>query len=438
MGEAQRQCAKFDAPVACDGLTATGLEIFPLEGTTVLANGRSFFTPCHVPEYLPNGYVERNSCPKPFIHTGDEERVCEVACPRQSLSDGQWLGHMTVTTVFAYLGLFFGSIAFISLTLHPLKRDFPKNVINFQILAATLMVTAFWISHLVYGDGPAYRGVWCRNDYEVARRDVSACAAQSFFMYVFNLSLVSWYLVVAVMMLRAVLSIDIPSKLKWPVIFTIHSLCWGVPIIVWIILISTDSISSFGSFPCFVDADLWGRYGQEVLFWYPVTIMLALGLIIITISTGYTIYRTGKRGLRKQVRLILYLLYNFAANSWIVFYHYYVFGRRDYWTDNFAEWARCSATSLHECTLYCGMEFWLYYIQGIVYASQALVLAMIVLLDREIWYWWRDAIRRHILRQEIDDRAEAMKRVRAVQARLEKTPTTGSSETSGVGWGVDD
>jgi len=78
-------------------------------------------------------------------------------------------------------------------------------------------------------------------------------------------------------------------------------------------------------------------------------------------------------------------------------------------------------------------------IQAIVYSSQPLVLALIVLLDREIWYWWRDAIRRHVLRQEVDDRAEAMKRVRAVQARLEKSPTPGSSETSGgAGWGVDE
>merc|ERR1712217_56805 len=112
-------------------------------------------------------------------------------------------------------------------------------------------------------------------------------------MYVFNFSLVSWHLEVAIMMLRAVLNINIPSKLKWPIILTLHGLCWGVPIIIWIILISTDSISSFGSFPCFIDADLWGRYLAEVVFWYPITIMLALGLVIITISTGYTIYRTG-------------------------------------------------------------------------------------------------------------------------------------------------
>merc|ERR1712233_93833 len=103
---------------------------------------------------------------------------CEIGCPRKSLSDEQLLAHMIVVTMLAYLGIFFGTVAFISLSLHPLKRTFPKNAVNFQILAATLMVFAFWISHLVYGDGPAHRGVWCRNEHELARRGVSACAAQ--------------------------------------------------------------------------------------------------------------------------------------------------------------------------------------------------------------------------------------------------------------------
>ena len=441
--EAREQCAKVsEAEINCTLLSPTGAELFPLEGATTNVNGVDLFAPCHIPEYLPGGYPKRKSCPTPFIKTGDDEDFCRTPCPGPSFKLWQYKVHMGFVTSFGYLGVFLGTFCFISLSLHPLRRTFPKNVINFQVLAATLMVIGFLIPHWLYGEGPPYRGVWCENNHTPARgASHSGCAAQSFFIVVFNFSLVSWYLVVALFMLRAVLGIPVPQRrlFRWPLILLIHALCWGIPLTIWIVLMATDSISSVGAFPCFVDSDKWGRYLAEVVWWYPVSIMLLLGLIITTCATVWTIKKTGKRGLRKQVRLIFYLAYNFLANIWICFYHYFLFARRFRYVDAVVEWASCSATSVNECHLHNGIEYWLYLIQGIVYSSQAFFIAIILLSDREIWFWWRDCFRRFVLRQDIDDRAEAIKRVRAVQAILEGSRHTSShgSLTLSAGWGAD-
>ena len=441
--EAKDQCAKVSqANLNCSLLTGSGEELFPLEGSTTNALGVDLYVPCHVPEFVPGGYRKRKSCPYPLSKTGDDEDVCKWGCPTPQFEVWEYKVHMGIITPICYLGFFLGVICFVSLSLHPLRRTFPKNVINFQVLASTLMVIGFLISHWVYGDGPPFRGVWCEDKHTPARGSTnSACAAQSFFLVVCNFSLVSWYLMVALFMLRAVLNIRIPRKkiFRWPLILFIHAICWCPGLIIWIVLMSTDSISSVGSFPCFVDADYWGTYLAEVVWWYPVTIMLMLGLAITAVSTIWTIKKTGKRGFRKQFRLIMFLLYNFVVNIWTCFYHYYVFARRSGYIKAGENWAICSATSLNECKFYGGVEFWLYLINGIISATPPLIVSLILLSDRDIWLWWRDFIRRVVLRQEVDDREEAIKRVRAVQAIMERSKSAVSATSqSASGWGADE
>jgi hypothetical protein len=117
----------------------------------------------------------------------------------------------------------------------------------------------------------------------------------------------------------------------------------------------------------------------EVFFWYPVCYFLS-GLSMCAFAAVVVIKKLGRVGFKKQIRVILYLIYNFCAKIWIVFYHFYLAGRRTEYEDATAWWGRCSATSIDPCDPHGTIEYSLY-------SSQPLCLALILLTDSEIWYF---------------------------------------------------
>jgi len=431
---------KTEAIVNCDALTPTGLELYPeTQYRTTTPDGRILETPCHVPEYI-KGYPVVKHCPYPFVRTPDEELVCKTQCPTPVFTEDEMLARMIVVTILGYLGFFLGIFTFISTTLHPLKRVFPKCVINYQVLAASLMVIAFLTAHWVWDGGPAYRGLWCTDAATRATASHVPCGVESFFIYVFSFSMILWYFFVALFMIRAVLEQHFGPKWNRIVHVGLHILCWGLPLTIWICAVSTSTITTVGLFPCFLDTTLWERQYVEIFFWYPVSILLLTGLAMCTVATVIVIKKLGRVGFRKQIRVILYLIYNFCANIWIVFYHFYLDGRRSGFEDATTWWYKCSATSIEPCDPHGTIEYSLYIIQAIVYSSQPLCLALILLTDSEIWYWWRDVIRKYIFREDIDDRIEALQRVKAIQKQIKDnkhTRSDGTSTHSVSDWGAD-
>merc|ERR1712173_515511 len=187
----------------------------------------------------------------------------------------------------------------------------------------------------VYSGGYAYHDVICENDTTLARgASHASCAAQSFFLYVFGFSQVLWYFMVALFLVRAAFSVQIPGIAFYPLQILLHLICWVVPLILWICLIATDNISSSGVYPCFADASKWNYTFYGVLFYYPVTAILLCGMLMVTIAVVTILKRTGRRGLSKQFRLLLYLLYTFLSNGYVVFDHYYIRANRAKYDEN--------------------------------------------------------------------------------------------------------
>lgn len=198
---------------------------------------------------------------------------------------------------------------------------------------------------------------------------------------------------------------------------------------------STDSIDSTGKDACFIRRDTWNGQLNEVAFYYPVAILSGLGVILVLLTGVIIPFRLGLKGLGHQSRLMIYLLFTVTANVWIIFEHFFEESSRGAAYDKtVAKWVACSIVSLRPCRFFDISQYYLDLTTAIVLSSLAIILSLILLVEKEIWICWSLRFQKVILRREIDILGRLGVDGKAI--KLQMRQQKGSDQEADSAWGA--